>query len=226
MGVICFYLTCDDSSELLNVKLYVGKLSSVLVLLFTDVSPLNSITLREGLYLVHSCPQHIGTEQVLINTGWVNWCKNLLSNFIPPRPPDPKRYTHFIDGEETLYKVQQIAQPPMIEPGIRFALMTFLLTSTLQATLAGVEWHWTWLTFLRGSLSQSTSLAHWVMGWGERGTWGESRTVLLDRCAQGALGPSLHTAWEVLHRGEDGATTETSHQVHSPLSQEYLKGNT
>lgn len=69
MGVICFYLTCDDSSELLNVKLHVGKLSSVLVLLFTYVSPLNSIPLREGLYLVHSCPQHIGTEQVLVNTG-------------------------------------------------------------------------------------------------------------------------------------------------------------
>lgn len=96
-------------------------------------------------------------------------------------------------------RVQQVAWQSVSEPGIvRPLLMTFLLDSTTQDTGSG---RMTPLCFLCGSLSQSISLSHWVMGGGEPGTWGESTAALLDRCAQGSLRPAKHIAQEIPHGG-------------------------
>lgn len=74
------------------------------------------------------------TEQVPVCVGWVNRWKNLFSNFMPPDPREPHPFYRW---KKTGYRVQGVSRQSVTEPDIfRALLMTFLLDSTTDATLA------------------------------------------------------------------------------------------
>lgn len=153
----------------------------------------------------------------------MNCGNNLLSNRIPL---DPKKITHFIDRKKTMHRVQQVAWQSVTEPGIfRPAPMTFLLNSMPL-----------WLGWGALALLDMTNLSLWVtepthqpLTLSHELRWTQDlrrkQSCPVEQVCPGIPQESTSPG-KSLKEGQDGATTETSCQIHSPLSQECQKDNT